>query len=77
MAAAEDNGPEPPEMVRRVVYDGIWPAGKPFPLTPLEACYVMRGWAVQPAGVDVDQVRATPGKIEGGEGTGLVWFWQS
>lgn len=46
MAAAEDNGPEHPEVVRRVVCGGIWPVGKPFPLTPLEACYVMQGWTV-------------------------------
>jgi len=76
MAETEDTGPAHPEVVRRVVYEGIWPAGEAFPLTPLEAWYVMQGWAVQPAGgINIDQVGAMPGRIEGG--TGWVWLAQS
>ncbi len=76
MAETEDTGPAHPEVVRRVGYKGIWPAGRPFPLTPIEAWYVLQGWAVQPAGgISGEQVGAMPGKIEGGDG--WVWLWQS
>ncbi len=50
MAETNDPGPAHPEVVRRVVYEGTWPEGEAFPLTPLEAWYVMQGWAMQPAG---------------------------
>ena len=47
-----------------------WPADKPFPLTPLEAWYVMQGYVVQPAGgFTTDQLFEMPGSFEGG-GTG-------
>jgi len=76
MAETNDPGPAHPKVVRRVVYEGIWPAGEAFPQTPLEAWYVMQGWAVQPAGgINIDQVGAMPGRIEGG--TGWVWLSQS
>ncbi len=43
---------------------------------PIEAWYVLQGWAVQPAGgISGEQVGAMPGKIEGGDG--WVWLWQS
>ncbi len=46
-----------------MVNEEIWPA-KAFPLTPLEASYVMQGWTVHPAGgIDIDQVGAMLGKI--------------
>lgn len=57
-------------------YEGIWPAGRPFPLTPLEAWYVLQGCAVRPAGgLSIDQFDAMPGKIEGGDD--WVWLWQA
>ena len=43
MAGDDTTGQPDPEVVRRVAYDAVWPAGKPFPLTPLEAWYVMQG----------------------------------
>ena len=52
----------------------IWAAGKPFPLTPLEAWYVLQGWEVKPAGgLTGDQVGEMPGKIEGGNGWVRLW----
>lgn len=76
MAETDDTGPAHPEVMRRAVSGGVWPAGTPFPLTPLEAWYVLQGWAVKPAGgLSFDQVAAMPGKIEGG--TDWVWLWQA
>ena len=64
-----------PEVERRVEYP-VWPVGKPFPLTPLEAWYVLQGWAVRPvAGLPMETLLDMPGKIEGGES--WVWLWQS
>ncbi len=63
-----------PEVVRRMGYP-TWPADKPFPLTPLEAWYVLQGWEVKPAaGLTFDQLNALPGKMEGG--SGWLWLWQ-
>ena len=49
--------------------------GKPFPLTPLEAWYVMQGWEVKPvAGITGTQIAyVMPGKIEGGNGWLQLW----
>ncbi len=67
-----------PEVVRRKRYP-TWPEDRPFPLTPLEAWYVLQGWAVQPAGgLTTDQLHALPGKIEGDPGEdSWVWLWQA
>jgi len=48
---------------------------EPFPLTPLEAWYVMQGWEVKPAaGITATQiVDQMPGKLEGGNGWVLLW----
>lgn len=73
---ASDNTTEQPnpEVVRRVAYDGVWPADKPFPLTPLEAWYVMQGWEVAPAGgMTLEQASALPGKVEAGGGWVRLW----
>ncbi len=63
-----------PEVVRRKVRS-VWPPDKPFPLTPLEAWYVMRGWDVAPAaGVTMQQIlEELPGKLEGGNGWVQLW----
>ena len=63
-----------PEVVRRKV-KAVWPPNKPFPLTPLEAWYVMRGWDVAPAaGVTMQQIlEELPGKLEGGNGWVQLW----
>ena len=63
-----------PEVVRRKT-GPVWPPDKPFPLTPLEAWYVMRGWEVAPAaGITADQIaEELPGKLEGGDGWIQLW----
>jgi hypothetical protein len=59
-----------PEVVRWVEYE-TWPRNEPFPLTPLEAWYVLQGYAVRPAaGLTVEQLYRMPGDLEGG-GQGL------
>jgi hypothetical protein len=64
-----------PDVERKVGYP-VWPESKPFPLTPLEAWYVLQGWAVKPkAGLTLDQALDLPGKVEFGDG--YVWLWQS
>lgn len=36
--------PDPePEVVRHMAYEDLWPSEQPFPLTPLEAWYVLQG----------------------------------
>ena len=60
-------GKEPhPEVVRWA--DGQpWPAGKPFPLTPLEAWYVMQGYTVKPTvKLSSDEFKQLPGSLQGG-----------
>lgn len=64
-----------PEVERKAGYP-VWPESKPFPLTSLEAWYVLQGWAVKPkAGLTLDQALDLPGKVEFGDG--YVWLWQS
>ncbi len=56
-----------PEVVRWVDYESSWPANKPFPLTPLEAWYVLQGFTVKPAtSFTLEEFRQFPGRIEGG-----------
>jgi hypothetical protein len=63
-----------PEVQRWVEYE-TWPAEKPFPLTPLEAWYVLQGYAVRPAaGMTQDQLYAMPGRVEGGVGGPSGWI---
>ncbi len=64
-----------PEVVRWLDYEAPWPADTPFPLTPLEAWYVMQGYTVKPAaGITLEEMLQMPGKIEGGaEG---ICLWQ-
>jgi hypothetical protein len=53
-----------------------WPADKEFPLTPLEAWYIMRGYAVRPARrVTMDEFLELPGKLEMSDG--YIMLWQS
>ena len=74
MAETDDTEQAHPEVVRRRT-EWAWPAGKPFPLTPLEAWYVMQGWEVKPAaGITGTQiVEEMPGKLEGRNGWVLLW----
>lgn len=59
----------------RIAYQS-WPADKEFPLTPLEAWYVMRGYAVRPARPDtMDEFLELPGKLEMSDG--YIMLWQS
>ena len=73
-AAMPEELADHPEVVRRKV-GPVWPPDKPFPLTPLEAWYVMRGWEVAPAaGVTMQQIlEELPGKLEGGDGWIQLW----
>ena len=60
--------------VERRVENPVWPAGKLFPLTPMEAWYVMQGWAVKPkAGLTMETFLELPGKIEIGDGWVRLW----
>jgi hypothetical protein len=50
------------------------PRTNPFPLTPLEAWYLLQGWEVAPAaGITGDQVMKIPAKAEGGNGGIVLW----
>lgn len=56
-------------------YNNIW-SEEDFPLTPVEAWYVMRGYAVKPKKpVDVDQMLKMPGKLE--MSNGYIMLWES
>jgi hypothetical protein len=56
-----------PEVVRWVEYVSSWPADKLFPLTPLEAWYVLQGFTVKPAAsFTFEEFLQFPGMIEGG-----------
>ena len=73
-AGVDMTGQPDPEVVRRVAYEGFWPADQPFPLTPLEAWYVLQGWEVAPAaGMTLAQAMALPGKVEAGGGWVRLW----
>ncbi len=42
-----------------------WPDGRPFPLTPEEAYWIIRGWLVLPASQpDVTHLHEMPGRLE-------------
>jgi hypothetical protein len=49
-----------------------WPAGKAFPLTPQEAWYIMRGYAVRPVRparrVSLEAFLELPGQLELSDG---------
>jgi hypothetical protein len=46
-----------------------WAAGKDFPLTPLEAWYVMKGYAVRPARrLSMEEFLELPGQLELSDG---------
>ena len=52
----------------RVAY-AHWPVDKEFPLTPLEAWYVLRGYAVRPARqMTMDEFLELPGMLELSDG---------
>ena len=63
-----------PEVVRWLDTLCPWPADKPFPLTPLEAWYVMQGYTVAPAArITLEDMLQMPGKLEGGDGGIMLW----
>jgi hypothetical protein len=63
-----------PEVVRWLEYEMPWPADKPFPLTPLEAWYVMQGYTVKPAAsITLEEFLQLPGKIEGSDQGLCLW----
>jgi hypothetical protein len=46
-----------------------WPTDKEFPLTPLEAWYVLKGYAVRPAaGISMETFLDLPGMLELSDG---------
>ena len=54
----------------------VWPKDRPFPLTPMEAWYVLQGYAVKPAGgITAEQFARLPGKL--GLADGRVMLRQS
>ena len=56
-------------------YGGNWPMDKPFPLTPLEAWYVLQGYSVKPAsgGITVAILEDMPGRLELADGYVMLW----
>ena len=53
------------EHVQKVRIGLEWPDDKPFPLTPDEAYWIMRGWMVLPASEpNVDTLLEMPGRLE-------------
>jgi hypothetical protein len=62
------------DALRRVTLEGnveaqqiypVWDPATPFPLTPLEAWYVLQGWAVKASSEPSrDVLRKLPGRIE-------------
>ena len=52
-----------PEAVDYRTFYEAWPHDKDFPLTPLEAWYIMKGYAVQPK-KQVDDFLQLPGQLE-------------
>lgn len=64
MARIKETGKPHPEVDRKVDYP-VWPADKAFPLTPLEAWYVLQGWSVQPKqALSMDEFLDLPGMLE-------------
>lgn len=65
---SSDAGEGEPKVDFRVEYQP-WPADKAFPLTPQEAWYVMRGYAVRPARrVSLEEFLELPGQLELSDG---------
>jgi len=57
------------EAVRQVACEGLWPADRPFPLTPLEVWYGLQGWeGATAAGMMLEQALLLPGKVRAGSG---------
>ena len=51
------------EEVQKIRTGHVWTDDKPFPLTPMEAYWVMRGWQVLPKSApDLATFREMPGK---------------
>jgi hypothetical protein len=56
----------PPSVDAVEMVEGAWPADEPFPLTPEECWWLMRGYAVLPASgpMDADVRGRLPYRIE-------------
>ena len=54
----------PPEIDARGYPEACWPEGEPFPFTAEECLWLMKGWAVAPAGgrMNVDTFYKLPGR---------------
>ena len=60
--------------VERRVENPVWPTDEPFPLTPMEAWYILQGWAVKPkAALTMETFLELPGKVEIGDGWVRLW----
>jgi hypothetical protein len=57
---------QPEAIDHRTVYE-TWPRDKKFPLTPIEAWYIMKGYAVRPK-KHVDDFLQLPGQLECSDG---------
>ncbi len=65
---SEDDSRETPAVDFRTAYQA-WPEDRPFPLTPLEAWYVMKGYAVRPAQpLPLEAFLELPGQLELSDG---------
>jgi len=64
----------PDEVDALETYGGNWPSDQPFPFTPLEAWWILQGYAVKPqADLTMDQFDQLPGKIERSNGYVVLW----
>ena len=65
----------PDEIDAKEQYGGNWPSDKPFPLTPMEAWYVLQGYSVRPrnAQITVEMLDDLPGKLELSNGYLMLW----
>ena len=56
-----------PEAIDYRTFYETWPHDKEFPLTPMEAWYILRGYAVRPK-KPVEDYRQLPGELEQDDG---------
>jgi hypothetical protein len=65
----------PPEINALEQYGGNWPEDKPFPFTPEEAWWLLRGYSVKPRHCDMtfEIFNELPGKLEMSDGYVMLW----
>ena len=65
----------PPEINALEQYGGNWPEDKPFPFTPEEAWWLLRGYSVKPRHCDMTFkiFNLLPGKLKMSDGYVMLW----